>query len=997
MKQKNFLIFLFLLIFLNKIYAIGPYTDNGDGTVTDTTTGLMWQKSYNKEKKNWKDALAYCENLTLAGFDDWRLPNIQELRSIVKYDSSLPSIDNSIFECDSEPYWSSTTCIFDNSLSWTIDFDNSYKFTTNKSFSDFLISVRCVRGKSKMISDTGQTNCYNNSEKIPCPSEGEDFYGQDANYQGLKQNFQKKEINGDEVVEDLNTELTWQKSDDGMKRNWQEAKDYCENLHLAGYDNWRLPTIFELSTIITYDKYHPTIDTNAFESKSEIYWSSTSITYNYATAWSIYFEDGNDNWNSKSNTYYVRCVRSGLSDNSDNCDSNHLGNCKTENDCAGVGGYWWSDGTCHNEAECTVNNLSACNTQSKCESIGKYWYGNKCNTEPQQTGDPCSYPTGIPVLKPVDSCKFKDKYDVGEEITFELKYSTGFQVTNLPIEKDNCKISNDNVLMFNPVLQKLSFIGNGLAEITCVYNNKVTREQFIVGNFINEPRNAIIVVGKGKEGDSLEPTFKYLGNLVYTFLKSQSYSDDDIVYLNSFDNSSGFADKTDFTEDDIFNYIKSSPKSSVPLLIYIIDHGSPAGSIFLNGSFNQLSAASLKTTLDQYQSETSRKVIVVVDSCYSGKFVDILKASNRVVISSSQAKEKALMTTGGISFTNYFIKNLQDKLSIGESFNKAKLKYNLIVKNTNPDIGGDSSIYNKPFGFLYSASGDVMENFTGKQSLKIPSPTEYDVVLTAKNIIGISDSEAYAIVTPPQVIQDEGDNVILAKSDKVKLDYNSATGKFSGNYNFSKEGKYIVQYEVTDGAGDKYTSDSVEIQVGESSAGVVIENNNTTVSLSINSGWNLKALPVKVNNGVAPANIFNSENISTIWKWTGSSWQIWSPDSNISNLIGNYGLATILNISSGEGLWINAKAEVSVKITGGSEGYGVEELSVNTGWNLLGVGKNITTLALNTLGNISTVWKWGKNNWQIWSPKASIMNLINNYGLSTIGSIGKGEGFWVNK
>ena len=120
------------------------------------------------------------------------------------------------------------------------------------------------------LPDTGQTKCYNNSSEIPCSLPGEDFYGQDANYQGLEQKFTVQEISGDKVVIDENTGLMWMqgtadtnndgKIDDNDKLDWQSAVNYCENLNYAGYDDWRLPTLFELSTIVNYGTYKPAID-----------------------------------------------------------------------------------------------------------------------------------------------------------------------------------------------------------------------------------------------------------------------------------------------------------------------------------------------------------------------------------------------------------------------------------------------------------------------------------------------------------------------------------------------------------------------------------------------------------------------------------------------------------------------------------------------------------------------------------------------------------------
>lgn len=73
------------------------FVDNGDGTVTDTSTGLMWQKVTPRDIYTWEAALTYCETLELAHYEDWRLPTRNELQSIVKYDTSDPAIDTSIF------------------------------------------------------------------------------------------------------------------------------------------------------------------------------------------------------------------------------------------------------------------------------------------------------------------------------------------------------------------------------------------------------------------------------------------------------------------------------------------------------------------------------------------------------------------------------------------------------------------------------------------------------------------------------------------------------------------------------------------------------------------------------------------------------------------------------------------------------------------------------------------------------------------------------------
>lgn len=113
----------FRLVRGNPQYGKNRFKDNGDGTITDKATGLMWGKEDSKTGMDWQHALEWAENLKLAGFSDWRLPDVKELQSIVDYDRSpdtdrSPAIDP-MFMCTevetdgSRPefgyYWSSTT------------------------------------------------------------------------------------------------------------------------------------------------------------------------------------------------------------------------------------------------------------------------------------------------------------------------------------------------------------------------------------------------------------------------------------------------------------------------------------------------------------------------------------------------------------------------------------------------------------------------------------------------------------------------------------------------------------------------------------------------------------------------------------------------------------------------------------------------------------------------------------------------------------------------
>ena len=87
----------------------GGLTRNQEA-VTDTTTGLMWQDNSDvlSKKLSWEDAITYCENLSLAWYDDWRLPNINELNSVVDDTKQRPAL-SAIFVQNSGTTWSSTT------------------------------------------------------------------------------------------------------------------------------------------------------------------------------------------------------------------------------------------------------------------------------------------------------------------------------------------------------------------------------------------------------------------------------------------------------------------------------------------------------------------------------------------------------------------------------------------------------------------------------------------------------------------------------------------------------------------------------------------------------------------------------------------------------------------------------------------------------------------------------------------------------------------------
>ena len=88
----------FRLVRGNEEYGKNNFIDNGDGTITDLATGLMWQQDDSQQGMDWQASLAYAENLELANYDDWRLPNAKELQSIVDYTRSPSTTDSAAID-----------------------------------------------------------------------------------------------------------------------------------------------------------------------------------------------------------------------------------------------------------------------------------------------------------------------------------------------------------------------------------------------------------------------------------------------------------------------------------------------------------------------------------------------------------------------------------------------------------------------------------------------------------------------------------------------------------------------------------------------------------------------------------------------------------------------------------------------------------------------------------------------------------------------------------
>ncbi|MBF0344493.1 MAG: DUF1566 domain-containing protein [Nitrospirae bacterium] len=127
------------------------FVDNGDQTMTDTSTGLMWTKDANLAgRKDWQEALDYVESMNKGaaenfGYTDWRLPAKEELESIIKGSEDAPHVwlkPEGFANVQSYYYWSSTTYASNTSDAWIVGMGVGYVYADGKSYFNYVWPVR---------------------------------------------------------------------------------------------------------------------------------------------------------------------------------------------------------------------------------------------------------------------------------------------------------------------------------------------------------------------------------------------------------------------------------------------------------------------------------------------------------------------------------------------------------------------------------------------------------------------------------------------------------------------------------------------------------------------------------------------------------------------------------------------------------------------------------------------------------------------------------------
>ncbi len=227
------------------------YRDNGDGTITDLVTGLMWSKGVDPRKVSLYESRLIAAQMDLGGYRDWRVPNIKELYSLIDFrgdtgfsseremygeqpERAVPYINTDYFDflygdvSQGERYidaqWLSST---------------EYVSTTMHG-NQTLFGVNFADGR---IKGYGYRRPHGREKRffvrfVRGPSYGDNLF----------------KDNGDGTVTDHATGLMWMKQDSGREMSWKDALAYAEQSTYANYDDWRLPNIKELQSIVDYGR-----------------------------------------------------------------------------------------------------------------------------------------------------------------------------------------------------------------------------------------------------------------------------------------------------------------------------------------------------------------------------------------------------------------------------------------------------------------------------------------------------------------------------------------------------------------------------------------------------------------------------------------------------------------------------------------------------------------------------------------------------------------------
>ncbi len=317
------------------------FTDNGDSTLTDTLTGLIWPKDGKVPgpagcspgaTKTWQGALDYVKCLntnSYLGHGDWRLPNVQELKSVAHTGQSNPATwlnSQGFAGVQSSQYWTSSSYAASANSAWIVYMNCNRDTNYVKTNSGYAWPVRGGQtGGAVQLAKTGQTACYDElGAGTSCTGTGQDGEKQE----GVAWPAPRFTDNGDSTLTDTLTGLIWPKDgkvpgpagcSPGATKTWQGALDYVKCLNTnsyLGHSDWRLPNVNELRSLAHAGQSNPAtwLNSQGFAGvQSSQYWTSSSYATSAGSGWIVYMNYGRGSNYVKTNTGYAWPVRTGQS------------------------------------------------------------------------------------------------------------------------------------------------------------------------------------------------------------------------------------------------------------------------------------------------------------------------------------------------------------------------------------------------------------------------------------------------------------------------------------------------------------------------------------------------------------------------------------------------------------------------------------------------------------------------------------------------------------
>ena len=247
------------------------YTDNGDGTITDNVTGLMWSKSPDmngdgninvEDKLSFNEASASADTFSLAGYTDWRLPTIKEQYSLIMFYGLDPSGYNGTNTDNLIPFINTDYFEFGYG-----DVDSGERIIDAQFATSTLYVSTTMNGDETMFGVNFADGRIKGYPTGPMPGQSEEK-GYYVMYVRGNPNYGINDFvnNSDGTITDNSTGLMWAQNDNGEGLNWEASLSYVQQKNTdnyLGYKDWRLPNVKELQSIVDYTRSPATTNSAA--------------------------------------------------------------------------------------------------------------------------------------------------------------------------------------------------------------------------------------------------------------------------------------------------------------------------------------------------------------------------------------------------------------------------------------------------------------------------------------------------------------------------------------------------------------------------------------------------------------------------------------------------------------------------------------------------------------------------------------------------------------